>query len=556
MDAPGPHPPVRLTWPWRRVAASIALAGVVIAVAPTARAQVDECSGLAGTVISEEAIGLPTTGAEVQSATTAAATTSTPEYRRVEGVITPIDPTAPDIRFRVNLPADWNGKAMHFGGGGFNGSVVAATGGAPSAPPGTPTPLARGYVTFGSDSGHVGGNASFGLNDEALVNFGYAALKKTRDVAVTLIGAFYGSGPAFTYFVGSSQGGREGVTVAQRFPADYDGVLSRVPVLNFTALQIAGNRMGAQLLAANGGWMNATEIALLSDRTLAACDPVDGVSDGIITKYEGCDFDPAVLRCPGGADTSDECLSDAQIGALEVLHSPLMFDFPLANGVTRYPGWPVGHEAASLIPWWMSGSPPPDVQPPGTVPGGGLAVNFGAQTVRYFIAQDPTLQTYNFDHNDPRWRQRIEEVSAIVDSTDPDLRAFQASGGKLIIQEHMGDYAQSPYAGIQYYNSVVDTLGNGQTKRFVRLYVSPGADHGGANTPSQVDWVTALENWVEDGQAPPRDLEMVQSDPVQRTRPACEYPEWPRYVRGDHDEASSFRCMRAPGFHRPIESMS
>jgi hypothetical protein len=523
---------------------------MVVAVAPSARAQVDECAGLAGIVIPAAEIGLATTGAEVQSATLVAATSSTPEYCRVEGVISPVDPAAPNIRFRVNLPSEWNGKAMHFGGGGFNGSVVAATGGAPSAPPGAPTPLARGYTTFGSDSGHVGGNASFGLNDEALVNFGYAALKKSRDVAVVLINARYGSDPDYTYFVGSSQGGREAVTVAQRFPADYDGILSRVPVLNFTALQIAGNRMGSALLAANGGWMNGTEIALLSERTMAACDPIDGVSDGIISKYQGCDFDPAVLRCDGGADTGDDCLSDAQISALELLRSPLEFDDPLANGVPSYPSWPIGHEAASLAVWWMSGSPPPAVQPPGASPGGALAVNFGAQTVRYFIAQDPTLQTYDFDHNDPLWRDRIQEVSAIVDSTDPDLSAFHASGGKLIIQEHMGDYAQSPYAGIQYYQSIVDTLGKGQTDKFVRLYVSPGADHGGANTPSQVDWVTVLEEWVENRDAPPGDLEMLQTDPTERARPACEYPEWPRYKNGDPDDASSFKCQKAPGFHR------
>ena len=544
------------TWPfpgstvWRLATALLLLTGlmllVVVAWAPAPRAQGDQCAELEGMRVPAESIGLPTTGATVQTSELTEATATLPAYCRADGIISPVDPTAPNIRFRVNLPTAWNGRAMHFGGGGFNGTVVAATGGAPSAPPGTPVPLARGYATFGSDSGHDGGNASFALNHEALVNFGYAALKKTHDVAVSLMAARYGRDPAYMYFVGSSQGGREAVTVAQRFPGDYDGVLSRVPVLNFTALQMAGNRMGTALLASTGGWMNAAETALLTNATFAACDARDGVEDGIISKYEHCNFQLAKLRCRGGADTGDHCLSDAQIAAARLLRSPLKLDFPLANGVRSYPGWPVGHEAASWGFWVMGASPPPAVQPPGTSPGGGGIVNFGAQTVRYLIAQDPAFQTYDFDPNDPRWRERIQEVSAIVDSTDPDLAAFAASGGKLIIQEHMGDYAQSPFAGVDYFKSVVATLGKGRAHKFMRLYVSPGADHGGANAPSQVDWVSVLEKWVEGGKAP-RDLVMGQPGAT-RTRPACRYPEWPRYLRGDPNEAESFRCMKAPGF--------
>ena len=343
---------------------------------------------------------------------------------------------------------------------------------------------------MGSDSGHSGGNAAFGTNNEALVNFGYAQLKKTKDVAVALMQAYYASGPSRVYFAGSSQGGREGATVAQRFPNHYDGVFSRVPVLNFTALQLAGNRMGAPTLAASGGWMNSAKRTLLTNATFAACDALDGLADGLVAKYEGCRFDPAALRCAGGADTGDTCLSDAQIAAVNTLHSPLTFDFPLANGVTSYPGLATGHEAASWGQWTMGAAPPPAVQPTGTNPGGALIVNFGAQTIRYFLAGDPALQTYTFDHNSLLWRARIQQVSAIVDSTDPDLAAF-AAHGKLILQEHFGDYAQSPFAGVNYYKSIVVMLGKPATDAFARLYVTPGAEHGGANAPSQVDMITS-----------------------------------------------------------------
>jgi len=509
------------------------------------------CEDLAGMTIPAEEIGLPTTGATVQQAVAVEATGSLPPYCRVEGIISPVDPTAPNIRFRVNLPVEWNGSAMHFGGGGYNGTVVSGTGAAPGAPPGTPVPLARGFATFGSDSGHEGGNASFALNEEAMVNFGYAALKKTRDVAVTIITAHYGRGPAYTYFVGSSQGGREAVTVAQRFPEDYDGVLSIVPVLSFTGLQIAGNRMGAPLI--NGGWMNSAKISLLANAVRALCDGRDGLVDGLVAKYADCeDFDPAVLRCPDGTDAGDHCLSDAQIAAVRTLRSPLEFDFPLANGVTAYPAWTIGNEdmPGGWPQWVMGSAPPPAVQNPGPNPGGPGIVNYGAQFVRFFIAQDPAFQTYDFDHNDPRWRERIEHVSAIVDATDPDLSAFHARGGKLILVEYLGDHGRNPWAGIQYYESVVETLGKGQTDKFMRLYVSPGADHGGNNGPSRVDWVSVLTDWVEHGKAPGEDLVMVQSqgDTVVRTMPACLYPNWPRYMKGDPTDAASFTCTKAPGF--------
>ena len=529
----------------RLAAVTLLAVGAVVGGAGTARSEtmLTSCTGLVGTTVPASAIGLPTTGASVTSATVA---TLPVPHCQVNGRIAPVDPAAPNINFRVNLPVAWNGKAFQLGGGGFNGSVVTATGTAPSAPPGTPGPLARGYTTMGSDSGHQGGNAAFALNDEALVNFGYAQLKKTKDVAVFLMDAHYGSRPSRVYFAGSSQGGREAVTVAQRFPDDYDGVFSRVPVLNFTALQIAGNRMGTATVAGTGGWMNPAKVALLSNAVFAACDGRDGLVDGIVGNYARCSFQPAQLRCEGGVDTGDTCLSDAQIAAVDTLRSPLRFDYPLANGVTFYPGWGTGHEQASWGAWVMSpAGPPPATQPAGTAPGGAAIINFGAMTVRYFIARDPSFQTYGFDHNDPRWRPRIQEVSSIVDSTDPELSAFRASGGKMIIQEHMGDFAQSPYAGIEYYKAIVATLGKRAADDFVRAYVSPGADHGGGNAPSQVDMVAVLENWVENGIAP-GNLVQAQSSPASlaRTRPMCQYPAWPRYVGGDANVASSFRCTR------------
>ena len=520
-----------------------------------------DCGALAGSTVPAGRIGLPTSGARVTSAAVVPAAAATaavpaagttpavpahpavPEYCKVLVSIAPVDPTAPAINAQVSLPVVWNGKAMHFGGGGYDGSVPDTTANAPSTPAGTPTPLARGYATFGSDSGHQGGTAVFALNDEALVNFGYAALKKTHDVAVTLIRTGYGHRPRYTYFAGSSQGGREAITVAQRFPADYDAVLSRVPVVPFTELQIAGNRVGASVAA--GGWMNAAEIGLLSTATTAACDGLDGVTDAFIADYADCRPDPGALLCPAGTDT---CLSQAQVDTVRVVRSPLALDFPVANGVTGYPGWPAGAEAASW-PLWVMGATPPSPQLPGTpdnpagfAAGTSFLGSLGAQWIRYAIARDPALDTLTFDPNDPRWRQRIQQVTEIVDSTNPDLSAFRARGGKLIVQEHFGDYAQSGFAGSGWFESVVDTLGPRRTADFARLYVSPGADHGGAGAPSQVDWVRVLEDWAEHGQAPGRLVLTGAVGGVQRTLPACQFPQWPQYRRGPVEDAASYRC--------------
>jgi hypothetical protein len=165
---------------------------------------------------------------------------ASPEYCKVNGAIAPVDPKAPPIRFQVNLPAEWNGSSMQFGGGGFNGVLINGLGLLPLAPPDRPSPLARGFVTYGTDSGHQNAPGvplqAFALNDEALTNFAYASYKKVRDVAVVLMQRRYGHGPAKLYFAGFSEGGREGLAMAQRFPGDYDGIISGVPVINWVGI--------------------------------------------------------------------------------------------------------------------------------------------------------------------------------------------------------------------------------------------------------------------------------------------------------------------------------
>jgi hypothetical protein len=521
--------------------------------------------------IDASAIGLPTRGALIQGAKLVPASPlavrpkvpfappppeiaiapALPEYCEVTGAITPVDPKAPAIQFQVNLPTHWNGRSLQYGGGGFNGVLINGLALTPSARPDLPAPLARGYVTYGTDSGHQNAPGvalqAFALNDEALINFAHASYKKVRDAAVELMRRRYGHGPEKLYFFGSSEGGREGVTMAQRYPADFDGIFSRVPVINWVALQAAGTRAGVAQFG--DGWLSPEATRTVADAVIAACDASDGLKDGIVSDYEGClrSFDASKLRCASGA--TGGCLNEAQLKAVQAIHTPMIFNFPLANGLRSYPSWGRGGEAAPgtgpVGGWasWQSGDAPPTL-PPG--PASSRAWLYGSGAIQYFIARDPNFDPRSF--NPDQYAARMREVSALMDSTNPDLTAFAARGGKLVISEHMADYAQSPYAGIEYYKSVVARLGQPLADSFLRLYVTPGADHMGIGAPTSVDMVEVLSDWVERGKAP-EDLVQSAHDPkppfaTTASRPMCRYPGYPRYRGGDSTRAESFECAR------------
>lgn len=474
-----------------------------------------------------------------------------PEHCQVIGTIAPADPKAPAIRFQVNLPTHWNGNSLQYGGGGFNGVLIDGLSLTPSARPDRPGPLARGYVTYGTDSGHQNAPGvplqAFALNDEALVNFAHASYKKVRDVAVDLMKRRYSKAPRKLYFFGSSEGGREGIAMAQRYPADFDGIFSRVPVINWVALQVAGTRAGVTQFG--DGWLSPDKVKLVHDAVAAACDALDSLADGIVSDHEECArvFDVQKLRCTAGPAAG--CLSEPQVRAAQALHTPLRLNFPLANGVRGYPAWGRGGENAlgsgpvGGWPSWQTGSAPPSV-PPG--PAGSRAWLYGSGAIQYFIARDPTYDPRRF--NPDEFVGRMRQVSELMDATNPDLAAFAAHGGKLILSEHMADYAQSPYAGVAYYRSVVQRLGRAAADGFLRLYVTPGADHMGIGAPSAVDMVEVLSDWVEKGMAP-SDLvqathELQPPFPVVATRPMCRYPAFPRYRGGDAGKADSFECAR------------
>jgi pimeloyl-ACP methyl ester carboxylesterase len=516
------------------------------------------CGGLAGPAqgaakIDSAALQAPTPLAIAEKGPTPSGriTPANPAFCKVLGHIDPTDPSAPPIKFEVNLPTEWNGRSLQYGGGGFNGVLITGLALPPAHRFDKPSPLAQGFVTYGTDSGHESKPGEppqvFALNDEAFENFSHKAYKKVRDAAVDLMVRAYGKRPDKTYFMGSSEGGREALTMAQRYPEDFDGILARVPVINWAGLQHAGLRSG--LVTMGEGWIRPAQVKLVADAVRKACDAADGSDDGLVQDPVGCKatFKPETLRCAEG-QSGDQCLNDQQIAAINTLHATYKFPFPLANGLDDYPGWGVsGEDTPAFGPtggwsaWWLGTAAP--AQPP--LPQNGIAWIYGAGGIQYVFARDPKLDvtTYKVEEH----RERVLQVSNLMDSTNPDLGKFRSHGGRLIILEHMADYAQSPYAGIRYFEKVQQTLGKAETAEFARLYTAPGVDHVGSGAPANVDMLGVLVDWVENGKAP-GDLEVLEQKveapafPTVRALPLCQWPAWPHYKSGDVSAAASFAC--------------
>ncbi len=530
------------------------------------------CAAMATITVPAAAIGLPTRGARVTSATVVApggtGAAALGEYCKVLADIAPVDPSAPAIKLELDLPTQWNRKLLMFGGGGYNGSIrPTPNSNVPAGPANQPYPLGRGYATVTSDSGHQGGanavqNGSFGVNDEAVRNFSSDALKKTRDVAVALLRQRYAvAGPERAYFAGGSTGGREALAVLQNWPADWNGAIALYPAGAAASLDLQFGRI-AQALARPGAYPNAAKRKRLFDAALQACDELDGVKDGIIGNTRACQarFDPATaqvggvpLRCANGAERGDACLSDAQIAALKVFDSPIRFDYPLGSGETGYPGFNLWgsdlgmdgtQPAQPTVVTLALGSEQPASPMPAKAP---FPAIFWDQWVRFFVTRDPGFNSLTLDPARPgRWQARISELATLQDVNKTDLSAFQARGGKLLMAHGTNDVLVSTRATEDYFQRVQKTMGADRVDTFVRYYEIPGYGHAVSTTFNAAwDSLTTLENWVERGVAPPPQVVADTIGVPGRTRPLCAYPGYPRYNgSGDVNQAASFGCAQ------------
>ncbi|WP_087666295.1 tannase/feruloyl esterase family alpha/beta hydrolase [Caballeronia humi] len=511
------------------------------------------CADLEGKTVPPSIIGLPTRGAVIGSASVvkaAAPGNRNGEYCRIVGAIKPIEDSTPDIRFEVNLPTRWNGRALQMGGGGYSGVVVSGTEPMSFAP--DSTPLARGYATFGSDSGHVGnaGRADFAANDEAILNFGFGHLKKTHDVALALIQMGYGRDPEKTYFAGGSTGGREGFTVIERYPRDYDGVIANAPAINFAGVRLMGVAVGQASYGKPGGYVGLAQQRRVFDTVLHECDMLDNAADGIVSNVEACrKLEPqiiAAVRCANGQRPSlrDSCLSDAQIATLDTLRDGLNLPYMLAFGVDTYPGYNV-YQGVDFSGVLGLGDSPTLVFPPAFSVNGYLFAQ-GDAYVKHFVTRDLSYNSIGFDIANPgRYGRRLMALSAAVGAMNSDLSQFIARGGKLIAMHGLADEVISPNQTIAFYRRLIARYGQDGVDSFMRLYMVPGFQHGNGVFIPSWDELGALDRWVTDGIAPET---LVGTDIASatngRSRPMCRYPAYPRYVgKGNVNNAANFRCV-------------
>jgi pimeloyl-ACP methyl ester carboxylesterase len=510
------------------------------------------CVALAGVSLPPAVIGQLTKGATIASTAMTDASDPNGEFCKIVGAIHPVDKNAPEINFQLNVPSHWNGKALQLGGGGYDGTVVTGLA-ANFLGRDAVQPLKRGYATFGSDSGHkgAGADASFGANDEALANFGGNQLNKVHDVAVELLRRVAGSVPRRMYFEGNSQGGHEGFNVVQRWPRDYDGVVSIHPVYNITALQLDGVHVGQALYGSPGAWISPAKTKLIYDSVMKACDSLDGAADGVIANVKDCRtaFKLDALRCAAGKDTGDACLSDAQIRTVRTIGSRYEIGFALEDGVSSFAPWPIVEGGSALQIFNFGAKPnasnppaPPAFGPPGGAPPDAFAYVMGDAMVRHMALRDPNVDTLKFDP--AQHQQRLKVVSKILDASSVEIEPFRDRGGKLLLLHGTADMAVPPQNTIDYYERLVSRFGADKLKDFVRFYVVPGFGHGDGPFQASWDWLSALDNWVENGKAPANLVAVDTAMPTAgRSRPLCEYPAWPKYKgSGDVNAAGSFVC--------------
>ncbi len=532
------------------------------------------CAALVNREIPASEIGLPTRGAQVATAAvvpaSGAGASTIPEHCLVSGRIAANDPTAPDILFRVAMPTTWNTKAVMTGGGGYNGFLPNFNARATNSTATEMTPLARGYATFGSDGGTPrspssppGIDGSALASEEAYRNWTGESLKKTRDVAMNLIKATYGQLPTRSYFLGKSTGGKEALVVAGRWPKDWDGIVSHWPARNVVPL-ILHFAHTSQGFSAPGALPNAAKRNVLFQAALQACDGLDGAVDGIISSVQRCNsiFDPATatlsgapVRCAGGADLGDTCLSDQQIAALRRMNDELVFNFSLASGDSRFPGFnafisDTGRDPSSPLFNTVNAYGIGAVAPQFPVTAAmSYSAGFADGFFRFAVTHDPGFNYLTLDSQNPgAYVSRLSYLSAL-DTGDRDLTAFANRGGKAMLLHGTEDLLISPRSTQMYYQRLQTVMGVSAVDSFMRYYEVPGMGHTGVATTFNMAWdqLAALEDWVERGIDPGNNL--VASDTAGvpgRTRPLCQYPTFPRYKgTGDINSAASFRCANS-----------
>ena len=436
-----------------------------------------------------------------------------PAFCRVAATLKPTPDS--DIKIEVWMPASgWNGKFQAVGNGAFSGAI---------AYPAMTTALARGYATSSTDTGHVGGSASFALgHPEKTIDFGWRAVHEMTAASKKIIAAYYDAGPKFSYWNGCSAGGRQAMKEAQRFPADFEGIIAGAPGLDWTGRAGLAVRVAKALEKSEAARLSQAEAQLLHRAVVQSCDALDGVKDGLIEDPTRCTFDPAVLQCKGSDEAA--CLTTAQVETARLIYSPAMNPRTKREITGLAPGSELGW---TTLGWTAS------------------ARATGLDQFRFLVFNDPAwdIQKFNFDADIVRAEETDDNT---LNALEPNLKPFIDRGGKLIQYHGWSDPQISPGNSTQYYTRVQEVGGGAAGIRDAyRLFMAPGMAHcGGGEGPNTFDMVGALEQWVEHGKAPDRIVASHSTNGVvDRTRPLCPYPQLAVYKgTGSTDEAANFEC--------------
>jgi feruloyl esterase len=463
-----------------------------------------------------------------------AAEGATPAHCRVNGTL------SPEIEFEVNLPARWNGRLYMIGNGGLAGQGPDDAGRASDRA----TALANGFAMASTNTGHDARKEPGGTfvlsNPQKAIDYAYRAVHLSAVTAKAVANEYYAQPVARAYWSSCSNGGRQGLIEAQRYPEDFDGIVANAPWVEQT-----GFTVGAlwNQRAITDTPLAREKIELVARSAMAKCDAVDGLVDGLIDDPRQCAFDPArdVPAC--GASGGGECLTPAEATTVAKIYGG-----PISNGKPWFPGFMVGSEAIVTAPngtansGWMNliVAAQPDAKP--------ADFNLGEGVLRYLVFDPPRpaydFRTFDFDRD----VGQLERWGKLANANDPDLAKFRARGGKLVMTYGWADAILQPLMGVSYYERATAVNGP-KTTDFFRLFMVPGMAHcAGGVGPDQNDAVTAVIDWVETGAAPDSLIaSKIVDGRVVRSRPLCPYPQVARYKgEGSIDDAASFRCVAPP----------
>jgi feruloyl esterase len=456
-----------------------------------------------------------------------------PEHCRVTGLL------APEIAFEVSLPAKWNGRFYMIGNGGHAGESLEAANRVEQRNAALAAGFAFAQTNTGHDASKETGGSFVMSNPQKAIDYAYRAVHLTAQTAKAITKEYYGKAVSRAYWNSCSNGGRQGLIEAQRFPDDFDGIVAASPWVDQTGFTIGAIWNQKALSAAQ---VTPAKLALVGEKVMEKCDSLDGLKDGLIDDPRKCAFDPArdVPACAAGADGA-ECLTAAQAAAIAKVYSG-----PVSNGRPFFPGYMPGSEAVTTGLFgggtgsgWLNVivSTRPEAKP--------ADFNLAENTMRYLVPRPPKpdydYRTFDFDHD----IHLLDYWSTQADAKNPDLSKFRARGGKLLITYGWADPILQPMMGVNYYEQALAKNGP-ETPEFFRLFMAPGMGHcGGGNGPDRHDPMTAMINWVEKGKAPDSMMaRRVVNGQTVRTRPLCSYPQVARYSgQGSIDDAENFRCV-------------